>query len=77
MREQYARSVNKHVALSAGDTAASARLGKYEMRDIGQLCQPLCSFPFLGPMGNAMKFFRGGKSSKWDVNEWLVLPKLY
>ena len=77
VREQHARSVFKHVALPAGDTAASARLSKYEMRDIGQLCLPLWSFPFLGPMDFDLKFkFFGGGKSKWDVNEWLVLPNL-
>ena len=44
--------------------------------DVGFLCQPLWAFPVLGDVAGAKAFFRG-LSSKWDADEWLILPKLY
>jgi hypothetical protein len=56
---------------------------RLEIVDIGRLCQPLLSYPYLGDVANARKFYHKSPSSKWDHaaepanSVWLVCPKLY
>ena len=50
--------------------------GALVVLDIAFLCQPLWSFPVLGNVNDAKSFFRA-LSSKWDAEQWLVLPKLF
>jgi hypothetical protein len=53
---------------------------KREIVDIANLCQPLLVYPYLGSVADAKTHFRhtgAGSASKWDVEQWLVCPKLY
>ena len=47
-----------------------------EFVDIGDLCQPLWTFPVLENVAVATAFF-GSESSLWDAKQWLVCHKLY
>ena len=49
---------------------------KREFVDVGDLCQPCYSFPYLGSVDTAKRFFKS-EGSKWDAEQWLVCPKLY
>jgi hypothetical protein len=49
---------------------------KREIVDIANLCQPLLVYPYLGSVAEAKTYFRHS-TSKWDVEQWLVCPKLY
>jgi hypothetical protein len=44
--------------------------------DIGHLCKPLWTFPYLGSTDAAKQFFRTA-SSKWDADTYLVCSKLF
>jgi hypothetical protein len=47
------------------------------IRGLEDLCQPLWTIPFLESVGGAQAFFASQGRSKWSVNHWLVIPKLY
>ena len=45
--------------------------------EVGALCQPLWAFPWLRDCDTAHEFFSRSSNSKWDVEQWLVCPRLY
>ena len=54
-----------------------AGVGRPEILDLAELCQPLWVHPWLGNMENAKAFFRNNNSSKWDDEQWTVCKSLY
>ena len=44
--------------------------------DLGQLCQPLWTFPYLRDFEGAKGFLKR-QASKWDADQWLVCSQIF